>query len=176
MRRCRRGPATPWKLRSRSNDGALAALGVERLPSRLFGVDAARFQHLPGLHEVACPEDCGAVLAEALAAGHRRIRIENDLQLAGPSNIGSPERPVLLVVEGNFRLSDGIRIHGAIVQLSPQGDTSDTHDARISGAVFAAGDVVGDGTPTIEYDRAILAQLHREVGVFVRVPGSWRDF
>ncbi len=158
------------------HDGALAGLVVERIPGRLFGVDAARFQHLPGMHTLACPEDCGERIAEALAAGHRRIRITNDLQLSGPSDIGSPERPVLLVLEGNFRLSDGIRMHGAIVQLSPQWDTSGTHDARISGAVFAAGDVIGDGTPAIEYDRVVLARLHRETGVFVRVPGSWRDF
>jgi hypothetical protein len=169
-------PGEPAELSLAEHDSALAGIEPERTPGRLFGVDAARFQQLPGMHTLVCPADCSALIADALAAGHRRIRVAGDLSLAGPALIGAPDRPVLLVVEGSLRIVDGVRIHGAVVQLNPQWDTSGTHDARIDGALFAAGDVVGDGTPTIEYDRAALARLHREAGVFVRVPGSWRDF
>ncbi len=169
-------PGESAELSLAEHDGALAGLLPERIPTRLFGINAARLRQLPGVQTVACPEDCGALIADALAAGHRRIRVAGDLNLAGPAIIGSADRPVLLVVGGTLRLSDGIQIHGAVVQLGPLWDTSGTHDALINGAVFAAGDVVGDGTPTIEYDRAVLARLHREVGIFVRVPGSWRDF
>lgn len=169
-------PGEPTELSLAEHDSALAGIAPERIPSRLFGVDAARFQQLPGMHTLECPEDCGALIADALAAGHRRIRVASDLNLTGPALIGSTDRPVLLVVEGSLRLSDGVQVHGAVVQLNPQWDTRGTHDARIDGALFAAGNVVGDGTPTIEYDRAVLARLHHEAGIFVRVPGSWRDF
>lgn len=169
-------PGDPAEASLAANDGALAGVAAERVASRLFGIDSARMQQLPGLVNLACPDDCSALLAETLAAGHRRIRVSNALHLAGAAEAGTPERPVLLVVEGGLSLADGVRIHGAVVQLHPQWDTRGSRDARIVGALFVAGDVVGDGTPTIEYDRALLERLHRDNGVFVRVPGSWRDF
>ena len=128
------------------------------------------------LQTITCPDDCRAALEDALGTGQRRIGITNGLQIAGPATLGSPERPILLVVEGPLQLSGGVQIHGAVVHLATAWDTSGTHDARIAGAVIATGNVIGDGTPTITYDRAVLDRLHGEAGVLVRVAGSWRDF
>lgn len=169
-------PGAPIESSIAEHDGALAALEAARTTSRFFGLDTPRWQQLPGLQTITCPEDCSAAIEEALAAGHRRIRVTNELQLSGPASFGSPERPVLLVVEGPLRIAGGVQIHGVVVQLDAQWDTSGSHDARIDGAVIVGGSIVGDGTPTINYDRAVLARLNGEAGVFARVAGSWRDF
>lgn len=169
-------PDAPIEASLAERDVALAVLAADRMPSRFFGVDAVRWQRLPGMQTITCPEDCSAALGEALSAGHRRIRIASALQLTGPAIFGAPERPVLLVVEGPLRIAGGVQIHGVVVHLATLWDTSGTHDARIDGAVISGGSVVGDGTPTISYDRAVLARLNGEAGVFVRIAGSWRDF
>ena len=159
-----------------ASDPALAALAADRVASRFFGVDAARWQRLPGVRHIECEGDCSAALHAELAAGHRRIRVAGDVQIAAASTYGTPERPVLLVVDGPLQLGAGVRIHGAVVHLAALCDTSGTHGARIDGALICGGSVIGDGTPAIVYDRAALAQLNGEAGVFVRVAGSWRDF
>lgn len=169
-------PGAPVEASLAERDGALATLAADRMTGRFFGLDAARWRQLPGLQAIACPEDCSAAVETAVAAGHRRLRIEGALQLTGPATLGSAERPVLLVVEGPLRITGGVQIHGAVVHLAALWDTSGTHDARIDGAVICSGAVAGDGTPAIGYDRAVLARLNGDAGVFVRVAGSWRDF
>jgi hypothetical protein len=83
---------------------------------------------------------------------------------------------VLLVVDGQVRLSGGVTIHGAIFSLAPTWDTSGSSNAQIHGALVALGHVAGNGAPTINFDAEVLARLQGQVGTFARVPGSWRDF
>ncbi|HMN76796.1 MAG TPA: PilX N-terminal domain-containing pilus assembly protein [Burkholderiaceae bacterium] len=169
-------PGVPAESSLAERDALLETLDAERATALFLGLHAARWQRLPGLQTLACAGDCGAALQVAIGTGQRRIRITNGLQIDGPATLGSPERPVLLVVEGPLQLAGGVQIHGAVVHRAAQWDTSGTHDARIDGAVIVAGNVIGDGTPTIVYDRTVLDRLHGEAGVLVRVAGSWRDF
>ncbi len=171
-------PGTPREASLAAHDDQLASADAERLLTRLLGLDRARWQQLPATRRLSCPVDCGADLALAIGpdAAHPMQWIAGDLQLDGPVTIGSAERPVLLVVEGQVRLSGGARVHGAIFSLGANWDTSGTSDAQIHGAFIALGGVGGNGTPTISYDAAALARLHGQVGSFTRVPGSWRDF
>jgi hypothetical protein len=159
-------------------DGELGATDADRLLSRLLGVDAARWQQLAGVRRLACGSECATAITEATAPDQDRAMfwIPGDLALEGPLTLGSAERPLLLVVEGELRLQGAVVIHGVVVTLAPAWDTSGTQDAEIRGALVALGDLRGDGTPTIVRDAGVLARLHDGVGHFVRVAGSWRDF
>jgi hypothetical protein len=160
-------------------DPALAGIDAERLLTRLLGVDRARWQRLAGVRTVDCSVDCAGALATATApeAGASMLWITSDLALDGPLTLGAPERPLLLVVEGQARLRGGVTLHGVLVSLAATWDTTGSADAEVRGAVVALGDVRGNGTPTIVRDPAVLARLHGGgVGHFVRVAGSWRDF
>ncbi len=171
-------PQAPAAASVASLDIQLAAADGERLLARWLGLDRDRWQQLPDTRHLACPADCSADLAQAIGpdAAHPLVWIAGDLQLDGPVAFGSAERPVLLVVEGQIRLSGGVQIHGAIVSLDATWDTSGSSDAQVHGALVALGNVVGDGTPTIVYDAGVLARLQGQRGSFTRVPGSWRDF
>nr|MBP6778100.1 hypothetical protein [Piscinibacter sp.] len=160
-------------------DPALAGIDAERLLTRLLGADRGRWRRLPGVRTVDCSVDCAGTLATATApeAGVSMLWITTDLALDGPLVLGTPERPLLLVVEGQARLNGGVTLHGVLVSLAATWDTTASADAEVRGAVIALGDVRGDGTPTIVRDAAVLARLHGgAVGHFVRVAGSWRDF
>ena len=160
-------------------DPALAGLDAERLLTRLLGADRGRWRRLPGVRTVDCSVDCAGTLATATApeAGASMLWITGDLVLESPLTLGSPERPLLLVVEGQARLRGGVALHGVLVSLAAAWDTTGSADAEVRGAVVALGDVGGTGTPTIVRDAAVLARLHGGgVGHFVRVAGSWRDF
>ena len=160
------------------SDAQLATADGERLLARLLGLDRDRWQQLPDVRHADCPAECSAALAQAIGpdAAHPLVWIAGDLRLDGPAAFGSAGHPVLLVVDGQVRLSGGVQIHGAIVCLGATCDTSGSSDAQLHGALVALGNVIGSGTPTIIYDAGVLARLHGQFGSFARVPGSWRDF
>lgn len=159
-------------------DAQLAGTDAERLLSRFLGLDRSRWQQLAGVQKPDCPADCGAMLTAAIGpdAAHRLAWIAGDLNLDGPLTLGAAAQPVLLVVEGQVRLSGGVVVHGVVLTLAANWDTSGSANAQVHGALIALGNVGGNGTPSIAYDAAVLARLHGQLGSFVRVPGSWRDF
>ena len=161
-----------------AGDAQLSGTDADHLLTRFLGLDRTRWQELAGVEKPDCPADCGAALAQAIGpdAAHRLAWIAGDLIIDGSLTLGSAERPVLLVVEGQVRLSGGVVIHGAIFTLAANWDTTGTANTQLHGALIALGNVGGTGTPTIAYDAAVLARLHGQLGSFVRVPGSWRDF
>lgn len=157
---------------------ALEQIEAERLLTRLLGADRARWQQLPGVRRIDCDGDCARPLAEATAPrrGGAMFWIEGDFALEGPLTLGTPDRPVLLVVSGNLRWQGEVVVHGAVVTLAPTWDTGGAAAAQVRGAWIALGDVTGTGAPRLVRDRAVLARLHGEIGHFARVAGSWRDF
>ncbi len=161
-----------------AHETQLGTADAERLLARLLGLDRTRWQQLPGVRRLSCTGDCAAELAAAIGpdSAHPLLWIEGDLELDGPLTLGSAERPLLIVVEGQLRLRAGVVIHGAVVTLAASWDTTGTVDAEIDGALVALGDVRGSGAPTIVHDAGALARLHGQFGSFTRVPGSWRDF
>jgi hypothetical protein len=161
-----------------ANDAELAGTDAAHLLTRFLGLDRTRWQQLAGVQKPDCASDCGAALAQAIGpdAAHRLAWVAGDLIIDGPLTLGSAEQPVLLVVEGQPRLSGGVVIHGLVLTLAASWDTSGTANAEVHGAMIALGQVSGTGTPTIVYDAAVLARLQGQLGSFVRVPGSWRDF
>jgi len=161
-----------------AGDAQLTATDAERLLTRFLGLDRAHWQQRPGVRSVTCTDECGASLADAIGpdSAHRMLWVAGELQLDGPFTLGSPDRPVILVVEGPLRLGSGVVIHGLVVSLAANWDTSGSAGAQLHGALIALGGVSGNGALTIAYDPAVLARLGGELGSFVRVPGSWRDF
>lgn len=157
-------------------DAALRMLGGQRLFSRYFGLDKARWREQPGVRTVRCSGDCTSALGEALAAGPQRIWVEGDLLLAGPLTLGTPERPITVVGSGALRLEGALRLHGVLYGGSLRWDDVATGAAGVRGAVIVEGDYSGNGAPDLVYDAAVLARLQHATGSFVRLPGSWRDF
>jgi len=171
-------PGVPVAASLAGNDASLASLGGDAMFSYFLGLDKVRWQQQPGVHSLACPDSCESALELALGPDltNPLVWVTNDLRLGGARVIGSPEHPVLLVVEGQVQLSAGVVIHGLIYSLAARWDTTGSSSAQVHGAVISNGEVVGDGRPEVFYDPAVLKLLHDNAGSFTRVPGSWRDF
>ena len=81
-----------------------------------------RWQRLPGVRSIGdCGSNCAAAIGEAsaTASGVALFWIVGDLVLDGPLTLGTAERPLLLVVDGQVRLQPGVSIHGVVVTLAP---------------------------------------------------------
>lgn len=144
-----------------------------------FGATPAQFAAATTTRHIAgCSgAGCGVAIQAAHADGHDSFVVDGDLRLdaAGwpDGSVGTPERPVLLVVRGRLALEGGVPVHGLV--YVDAADALAALDARLRGALIARSRFTAGGAGTIRYDPDLLARLRASVGVLARVPGSWRD-
>ena len=160
-----------------SNDAALAGQSADQLFASFFGIDKARWKNQPVVTRLSCG-GCSAALADAIAAAGANplLWIDGDLTLDGPLSLGSPQQPVVIVVNGAARLSGAVRLHGLIYSSALRWDATGGPGALLRGAAISETDYTGDAAPDLFYDRELLAALTGNTGTFTRVSGSWRDF
>jgi len=169
-------PGAPRSSLVSADDPSLRAAGPAATFARQFHMDPAAWRALPAVRQVACDSPCDSALHAVLGppVHHPMLWLAGGLHLASASTLGTPDRPVLLVVDGPVHLAAPVQVHGVVWARSPRWDTPGTAD--ITGAVIAEGDLSGSGTTRVRHDPPTLQALHHRTGTFVRVPGSWRDF
>ena len=169
-------PGAPAASTAVTSDPALRSADRGHTFSRLFRMDAASWQTLPTVHRVDCASACDSALRDAVGVGghHTMLWLSGGLQLAGPLELGSPTRPVLIVADGPVLLAGPVVVHGFIYTTSPRWHAP--AGAEVFGAVVAEGALNGSGVTHIRHDALVLQILHERTGTFLRVPGSWKDF
>jgi hypothetical protein len=129
--------------------------------------------------------DCGggcdeADVASAVAANPGRpIWISGDLDIDSAVTIGTPDEPVVLIVDGgNLSMTASAAIINGLVLVRPADPAgwNVPTAGRVQGAVVVDGDVIGTGGAfEIEYRGDILKAVRARGGSYVMVPGAWRD-
>lgn len=165
-------PGTPSRASILSNHAALAALTAQGLHASVFRMDRASWRQQATAVTLNCNTDCDAALADA-ARQHTLIALDGGLHLGTPLTLGTPQRPVLLVVDGPVELHAAAMIHGLVYTRHAQ--WTDSGGATIRGAVIAENDLHAQGNTTIHHDITVLLTLHRRSGTYAPVAGSWRD-
>lgn len=161
-----------------THDAALAAIAPERLFASHFGLDPATWRSHAAVQTIPCPHECGRQVAAAIdgASGNRMISIEGDARIDGPITLGSPEQPVVIVVDGTVALTGDVALHGLLYAADVRWDDAMHPQAHVHGAVISEADYRGTGAPDLHHDAQVLHRLQRQTGSYARVPGSWRDF
>lgn len=169
-------PGTPAAASVLDQDADLSRMTPEQLFASLFRMDKTTWRTQPTVREVNCESACDGALTQAVGSPvtHPLVWLHGGLRLHTPVQLGSPQRPVLLVVDGPVELHAAAVIHGMVYST----DTSwtDTAGASLHGAVILQGDLQASGNTQIHHDAAVLAALHQHTGSYARLPGSWRDF
>lgn len=165
-------PGTPSRVSILSEHTALAGLTAQGLHASVFRMDRTTWREQPGAVTLNCHSACDAALAEA-ARRHTMIALDGGLHLDTPLTVGSPLRPVLLVVDGPVHLNAAIAVHGLVYARHAQ--WTDSAGANVRGAVIAENDLHATGATTIHHDAAVLQALLQRSGTYAPVSGSWRD-
>jgi len=127
-------PGSPLDGSVVSGDTQLAALAGDRFFARWFGMDRAAWRAQPAATSVACAGKCATTVSNAVATGARLVALEGGATLDGPLELGTPERPVVLLVDGTLRLRGGSRCTAS----SSPGRSSGATRPRIPVRSFAA--------------------------------------
>ncbi|MEO6410165.1 MAG: pilus assembly PilX N-terminal domain-containing protein [Burkholderiaceae bacterium] len=163
-------------------DAELAALVPERLFTSLFGIDKLAWKNQPVVRRVACPGDCTGAVVSAIDAGvvNQMLWVSSTvgtpMRIVGPITLGTPERPVVIVVDGPLHLSGTVRVHGMLYAASLTWTDAPAPGALVRGAVVVEGGYTGDAAADLVYDATLLATLKSTTGALVRINGSWRDY
>jgi hypothetical protein len=159
-----------------AGDTALAALDATQFFASAFRMNAAAWRAQPAARQLSCTSPCDQALAQQLAAqgAPSLLWLDGGLRLDAATELGSPERPVLLVVDGPVHLRGAVRIHGVLYLRTA--DWRDDAGADIHGALLAENDLLLTGPTRIQHDGGIVERLQGCCGSYARMPGSWRDF
>ena len=186
----RGAPGTPSADSKIENDPALTLTAAtpytsaDRMFATVFKVRPTAFQGQQGIIELSCPlSGCSAATvrtAISLNPG-RPLWLTGPLIVDSAGDIGSVTEPVLMVINGDLQhTASGAPIYG-LIYVRMAGSATDWNvsgSGQITGAVVTDGGLTSTVStgPTVVYDPEVLNLVRFNVGSFVRVPGSWRDF
>lgn len=157
-------------------DAALASVDAAQFFASVFRMNRTTWQAQPVARFVTCTTPCDAEVSRRLAppGSATLLWVDGGLRLDGATELGSPTRPVLLIVDGAVHLRGPARIHGVLYLRSAE--WRDEAGATLHGALLAENDLRLSGPTRIEHDGAVIEHLQMCCGTWARVPGSWRDF
>lgn len=163
-------------------DPSLPAITDARFFASTFGLDPLLWREQPEVVRLACHGECSAALLQALqqAPGapprQRVVVLDGPARFSAPLEIGTPQRPVVVVGSGDVELVGGVRLHGVLHAASLQWRVGGGGIPSLQGAALSPGDFHGDAAAELVRDAAVLSRLRAETGSFARVPGGWKDY
>jgi hypothetical protein len=169
-------PGAPVRGSVLDQDPALSALDANRLFATVFRLSHDAWRQQPVVRQLRCDSACDDTLQRTIGPDvtNPLLWLEGGMVLNRAATIGTPQRPVLLVVNGPVEWSAPVVVHGVIYVTSPR--WSDTAGGQVHGAVIAESDFHANANTDIRHNADTIERLHRHAGTFARVPGSWRDF
>jgi hypothetical protein len=170
------GPPAAVASDPRWRDASGVPLSADAYFAVLFGLSRARYRELPSLTRLTCAGSCNAAIVDAaLAAGARALWLDGPLDI-GAVNWGTPQRPILLFVDGPLTVQGPARLHALVYSRALVWTNSDLAAAAVRGALISEGDALLSGVIAAAYDADVLSRAVQGGSFLVQLPGGWRDF
>lgn len=121
---------------------------------------------------VVAGADIDNAFTSANQGGDKVYWIDGDATLSG--DVGTPEHPVVLVIDGNLTMPGNTTVHGVLIV---RGALTARGSPRVRGALVA-GNLKADanGAVTVIFEPGTTERVRQQTGRFVSAPGAWRDF
>jgi Tfp pilus assembly protein PilX len=174
-------PGTPGSASVLASDPSLSSLASgDRMFVSLFGMDRDTYRSQPAAVQVSCAGNCATAIATAVSQNPGRvIWVQGSAAIDSAQVWGSNAQPVMLVVQGDFTVSNNLQLTGVLYLHGGAGTNTWTTTAGatlIQGAVVGEGNLTIAGNPTVVFNPSVLRTINLTQGSMVRIPGSWRDF
>jgi Tfp pilus assembly protein PilX len=145
-----------------------------------FGATRAEYAAAPTVKTIACTSasDCGTAVQAAYADGWDSFYFPTGFWWNNSSggDFGTPSKPVTMVSGAGFNINGNINIYGLLFSNTANFNDVGFGTANVYGAAITCGQYNNNATGLLKYDSNVLRGASADSGVFVRVPGSWKDF
>lgn len=149
------------------NDPTLANLSNSELFRNIFGTTMADYQ--ANLAQIDIPSASASSLENVVG---KAIMVTGNTTLPN-GTIGSRNRPVKLVINGDLNLQGGPTVFGLVYVT---GQVSGGGNLRVNGVMVTEQAVSPTGSIDIIYDPFITNLVETNTGRAGWIPGSWRDW
>lgn len=151
----------------------------------IFGTSKAEIQSLS--LPVSCSGQCNSSLVNnnVVQSGNTIsdygtpkssfIWVTGNTTINADTVIGSPTKPVVLVVDGSLTINGGATIHGFVYSTGSTTNTSLAGTIKIVGSVVSEGNLSAAGNMTIRYSSYPNPPGDPGPVFYVKVPGTWID-
>lgn len=160
------------------NNATIAAQSVDSFTASYFGLPASSIKSMfVNYYSNSASTNYSTTLNGMTGTSIWIDQTSGTATLSGSTTIGSAAHPVVLVINGNLKLSGTVTIYG-FVFIAGTTDTDVLGTVNIYGGMAAAGSVDMKGNANITYDPSVLSAISSEssMSYVTKVAGSWRDF
>jgi hypothetical protein len=98
----------------------------------------------------------------------------NSVTINSNTVIGSPDHPVILVVDGDITALGNATLYG-MIYLKNNSTINLSGNFQIHGVVIAGGNINVTGNMQISYDAGCLDDLQKNLVLIQKIPGSWSN-
>lgn len=172
-----------------ANDTSLSSLASQtpgsctddKMFSTYFGSTMAAYAAAKSTISISCSSanDCGTKVDAAYNKNWRSFYFPNGLDLnnsAPFSQLGSSNDGVIIVSPGEIKLNGNIAVYGLLFSNDATNGNLGTGTSDVYGAMITCENFTSNGNGLVTFDGNALTSARRDSAIFVRVPGSWRDF
>lgn len=162
------------------NDSSLSGMSPSDFFVKFFGINSSTFKSLVGnYYSNSSDTNYSSLLNGKVGTTIWIDQTGGSATLSGNITIGSPTQPVILIVNGDLRLSGtgvGTKIYGFIYQMGGTTNTDFLGTVDIVGGFATTGNLNMAGNTTITHDNTVLTTIQQNLGYYAKVPGTWKDF
>lgn len=170
-----------------ANDPSLAALASQtpgsctddKMFGTYFGTTMDAYRTHKSTLQITCTtaNDCGNQLTAAFAKNWRSFYFHPPgLELNNIGTLGSSNDGVTIVTPSAIKFNGTVAIYGLLFSNEAVNSNIGTGNSDIYGAMITCENYTSNGNGTVIFDPDALNSTRRDTAIFVRVPGSWRDF
>lgn len=159
------------------NDNTLATQSPSDLFKSYFGVDSQVLKNnIDNYYTNSISTNYSTLLNGKQGTSIWIDQSSGDATLSGNVTLGTAEKPVILIVNGNLQLTGTATIYGLVYVMGGSVTKQLGGTLDIYGGLIATGNITINGTAKITFDTNLLTTIHKTLGYYAKVPGSWRDF
>lgn len=96
-------------------------------------------------------------------------------KISSSTVIGSPSSPVLLIINGNLKISGSTIVYG-LIYVTGTADVDIVGSTLLVGGLVTSSDLTMTGSSSVQYNSSVLTTTQQMMSYYAKIPGSWKDF
>jgi len=160
------------------NNASIAAMSTNSFFQSIFGVDQSTVQSKANFTYTNSSNTSYNSLAGVTNSIIWINQTSGTAALSGTLTIGSATQPVILIVNGNLKISNSVTIYGLVFIMNSTQDTILRNTATVNGAMASTNNITFTNNTALNYNSTVLNALPASGSApsYSKVPNSWRDF